>query len=820
MKTLLLIDSHALIHRSYHALPPLTAPDGKPVGALYGLASTLLKIFREVKPDYIAAAFDRPEPTFRKKEFDDYKAHRAPLEDELITQLQEARILFDAFGIPILDCAGYEADDVIGTAVKQLSSNKNLKTVILTGDLDTLQLVLNDTVIVETFGRGIRDTRQYNEKAVIARFGVSPKQIPDFKGLVGDVSDNIPGVKGVGPKTAAELLANNATLEKILENPPKHNAMKKVLPLQKTARLSKQLATIHQEVPITLSLERLLIRTPDHKKLSTYFVSLGFNSLVDRLTVTHEDSAQKKVEVPKVGKIENCLVFVNTGEINKKKMELTSDVLKVTFNWKEFYKYAIQKDITIKPPILDIQIAAWLLRPDNSQPTLKSIADRFLRQSNTHEKELGELYKSISAALRAELDTQGLRTVLETIEMPLVPILARMELWGIEVDGSALSELSNTLENELSSSTKSIYTLAGGEFNINSPKQVGDVLFSKLSLSVGGKRKTTAKGQLKTDRESLEALRNSHPIVPLLLEYRENFKIKSGFVDPLKTSMELDGRVRTTFIQTGTATGRLASEKPNVQNIPHESRWAPYVRNAFRSSAGWSLISIDYAQLELKLLAHLSNSKSLINAFRAGCDIHALTASKIYGVSLSAVTPEQRRSAKTMNFGLIYGMGARSLAAAGGMTVQDAKKFIEEYFRNFPEVKIWQESVRKNTARNGFVENINGRRRWFAHAGGGSLRGDIERQVINMPIQSFGADIMKLAMIGTFSIVQHHNTANERVRLLLSIHDELLFEVHDDILSEIAPLLAEKMEHVYNELSVPLTVEVRVGKRWGSLQKL
>ncbi|MBI5732703.1 hypothetical protein HY967_01955 [Candidatus Jorgensenbacteria bacterium] len=822
MKTFLLIDANALIHRSFHALPPLTTPDGRAAGALYGLSSTLLKTLKDQPPEYIAAAFDRPEPTFRDEIFDDYKAHRPPAAQELIDQIIAAHELFKRFGITTFEQPGFEADDIIGTLVQQFKTEKDLRVVILTGDLDTLQLVENDKVLVQTMKKGVSETVLYNEEAVKLRYNLSPLQLPDYKGLVGDPSDNIPGVLGIGPKSASKLLNEYQTLENVYAHLSVLSDVlhKKLAPQKEQALLSKKLAIIRRDVPIETNLETLKFDKIDPVSLVNYFNKLGFESLIKRFDKINTNETDNGT-VDSRSMIETSDIIVVTDEKDareKIKSITTDDGLKVAFDWKSIIKNMESPRLAIKPPIFDIQIAGWLLDPDQKDFSIKALSRRLLKKSV-----LDDLYPSKNAVvdlflfLDKKIKSYELDHVFKNIEMPLIPILAAMERSGIAVHTKTLSSLKNALDSELSSLTSQIYKEAGEEFNINSPQQVAHILFEVLGLKP---KKRAGSGHHRTDKEVLSTLVEKHPIISLMLNYREDFKIKTAFIEPLIKSIEEDGRIRTTFLQTGTATGRLASEKPNLQNIPQESKWSKEIRKAFEATPGYTLLSFDYSQLELRVLAHLSNDKNLIRAFCDNRDIHQHTASKVFNVSLDQVTPAMRRTSKTLNFGIVYGMGVRAFSRESGFNLDEAERFMDEYFMEFPTIKEWQDRIKADAQTFGYIKNENGRRRWFIKmAGNGLFSGEFERAAINMPIQSLGADILKLAMIKIAAMVKKNDWNENILRLLLTIHDELLFEVRDDMLKIIALTINKIAEEAY-PLNVPLVVEAKHGKNWGMMSKL
>ena len=807
---MLLIDAHALIHRSFHAIPPLTTPKGEPIGAIYGLARALMKTIREHKPDYIAAAFDRPEPTFRKEMFEDYKAHRPKAPDELVSQLIKSRELFQKLHIPCFELPGYEGDDIIGTLATQFA-NKGIHITILTGDMDTLQLVRGNDIVVRAPKKGISETIEYNEEAVRARYELSPQQMIDYKGLMGDPSDNIPGVPGVGPKTATLALQEFGSIENLYEKMRStHKLAKKLLRFKKDALFSKQLATIHTSVPITTTLEKLLYTPPDTNTLNEYFKELGFESMIDgaRRTPPPQKNTQHSLSLP-IGEIEMS-VFTNAHDAETRTDELRSAIQKTAFAWKPILKILEKKGIMPLDPLFDIHVAAWLLNPDEQEP------DEHLLTKNltgidtlTEPTKQKEALKQLATIFTHGIESAGLTTIFKDIEMPLIRVLASMENRGIAIDALALQELITTINKEVKELEEKIYKEAKGPFNINSPQQIGEVLFERLKLETKTKRKT-ATGKRKTNKDVLQELMGAHPVVPLILQYRETFKIVSGFLEPIREASMLDGRVHTTYLQTGTGTGRLSSEHPNLQNIPQGSKWAEPLRNTFIARSGASFLSLDYSQIELRLLAHVSKDEALLNAFTHGEDIHSLTASKVFNIPIHAVEGKQRRIGKTLNFGIIYGMGPRLFSKTTGVSMTEAQTFIAEYFKAFPGVRAWQESIKQSVQKNGYVENALGRKRWFPKE---SAPGEFERAAINMPLQGLGADIIKMAMIQCEQLLKNKKNAS----LLLSIHDELLFEIEDAEIHTLAPELKRIMEGVF-PLSIPLVVEMKIGKKWGTMK--
>ncbi|MEX0689996.1 MAG: DNA polymerase, partial [Candidatus Paceibacterota bacterium] len=767
---------------------------GKPTGALYGLSNTLVKIMEDEIPEYAVAAFDTPEETFRKEMFDEYKAHRPKAPDELIEQIIEAETLFEKFGIKVLKKPGFEADDVIGTLVEKLKSNKNLKITILTGDLDTLQLIDNGRITVLTPKRGVSNMFEYDEKAVIDRFNVPPELIPDYKGLVGDSSDNIPGIAGVGPKTADKIIEGKKTIEGIYKELEKKKELdkleKKLLENKETALLSKKLATIDRDVPIKIKLDTLKYDMSHSNELIDYLKDLGFNTLPSRLS--------GEIDEPKeLFNKQECLTFKKEDfeKISKQTIKnLSSEEVKVAFGWKEILKQ-VKSSVDIKDPLFDVKIAKWLIDPDKKDYEL----------TEREEKDLESTFHKLSKKLKEEF----LEKVFKEIDMPLIRVLADMEISGIKVNKEILEKISKEIEKEINSLTKQIHKKAGIEFNINSPKQVGELLFETLQIK--NQKSKTASGQYRTSEEALLEIKDQHPIVKLILEYRTLFKIKSTYINPL-IEVGKNGFIHTQFLQTSTATGRLSSEKPNLQNIPKGSRYANKIRSAFEAKRGYSLVSFDYSQLELRLFAHVSNDKELKNAFSNHQDIHKTTASKVFNTPLEKVTKEQRELAKTLNFGVVYGMGSRAFSRQSGLSIEKSKEFIKKYFEDFPAVKSWQEETLKKAKTNGVIRNPNGRLRRIK--GGGFM----DRAAINMPIQSLGADIIKIAMIKTDKYLKDNKLEN-KASIKLSIHDELLLEVSNDNLSNIIPKIKEIMENKSFNLSIPLTVDVRVGENWGNMKK-
>ncbi|MDO8574144.1 MAG: DNA polymerase [bacterium] len=846
MKTLLLIDANSLIHRTFHALPPLTAPDGRATQSLYGLSSILLRIFREDRPEYVAALFDRPEPTFRKEKYKEYKAQRPKAPDNLISQIIEAHTLFEKFGIRTFEKPGYEADDLIATLATKFSagggsssggkSQKDLKVVILTGDLDTLQIVEGEKLVVRTFRKGISDTFIYDEKAVMDRYGLKPKQLIDYKALVGDASDNIKGVPGVGEKTAIALLQKYGTLENVYKNLEEDPKIKKKLEgTEDQAEFSRSLVVLEKQAPIKVAeLEELKTRDLN-SELEQYFLSLGFESLVKRLETQGRGNEDIKPSIKRAAKSSlsqvsmfsgapsergenNDLILISEKDYNRgRDKDYTSSKLKIGFGLKNFLKEARKQGQDFLPPYFDLGVAFWLLDPDFKDYGPEATFKHFMNKEWGGRGE--DLERAYEFCLK-KLETQEQEDVFFKTEMPLVKVLAEMENFGIGVSFEKLKALESKIEKKLEDLTKEIHKLAGEEFNINSPKQLSGVLFEKLKLG-GVKIKKTAGGAVSTREEVLSELIGEHPVIGLILEYREGFKLLSTYIKPFQDLAKGDKRIHTDYVQTGAATGRLSSREPNMQNIPKEGVWAKDMRSVFEAPKGASLLSFDYSQIELRVLAVMTGDKNMMRAFHNGQDIHALTASKVLGVPLNKVSSDDRRLAKTLNFGLIYGMGVAAFSKSSGLSRKKAQEFIETYFREFSAIRAWHEEVKQEARRVGYVKTVTGRRRYLKGLDSGSPRfvAEAERIAINMPLQGLAADITKMAMIKIENKFVEDGLWGKQVKMLLTIHDELLFEVPDDMIKKIAVEIREIMEGVY-KLEVPLRVDISVGKNWGEMEEL
>ena len=790
-KRIVLLDTHAIIHRAYHALPELISPTGAPAGALYGLVSMLLKIITDLKPDYIAACYDLPKPTIRHEAYDGYKATRVKTDDALALQLQESRKVFEAFSIPAYEREGFEADDLLGTIAHELLENKNVDVIIASGDMDTLQLVEDERVRVYTLKKGINDTILYDEKAVVERFGFIPKLIPDWKGLRGDPSDNIKGVPGIGEKTATELITNFGTIEKIFEKLENGDAVfikkgikPRIIALLKEheedARFSKSLATIRLDAPIAFVLtEHMWSENVDYKKVLALLDELGFRSLRERVRVTL--GAREK--------------FAESSDLDSLRSE--------------------SPDSQISPARLaEAQVMLWLISSEFTNPSLDDIL------AFTKERTFGLAFE----VLQGQLAKLGrVRDVYEKIEKPLIPVVHEMEDRGVLIDTAVLNNLAKKYSSELEQIEKRIYKAAGHEFNASSPKQLGEVLFDELHL-IPERHKKTSGGQRSTRESELEKIRDSHPVVGDILEYRELKKLLSTYIENLPPLLDADNRLHAEFLQTGTTTGRMASQNPNLQNIPLRSERGQAIRHAFIASPEFQFVALDYSQIELRIAAILSGDENLCEIFRTGRDVHTEVARRVFGTTAEAVDKEMRRRAKVINFGILYGMGVNALRQQLGSTTAEAHQYLEEYFATFKKLSEYLECTKGFARKNGYTETLFGRRRQFPEMKSTLpyVQAQAERMAINAPIQGTSADIIKLGMVRVSEMLEKEKAQND-AHLLLSVHDELVYEIKTSKLVELSTRIKEIMESILpaeETHGVPLVAIMKYGANWGSMESL
>ncbi len=899
---LVLIDGHALVHRAYHALPPLTvSKSGEMVNAVYGFASMLLKAIGELKPSHYAIAFDKAAPTFRHKLFDRYKAQRPKTPEELVNQLGRVRELVEAFHIPVFELENYEADDVLGTLSRQ-AQDKGIETIIVSGDADTMQLVSPKVRVLYPKPRGsFSDTTLYDEAAVSQKYGVGPEQISDLKALMGDSSDNIPGVPGIGGVTAAKLIKEFGSFEEIYTHieevtPPKIQALLKEHEAQ--ARQSKELTTIVTQTDVTLNLDDCRVSHYDRSRVTELFRELEFYSLLPKLAaldgltsenqteakpsegayhIINTDSALDEVinrlsqarafsldlETTSLDAMsaqivgislstapdEACYIplgHVSLSQIEQLPQELVLNRLKPLFEDEKLAKFThngkydlvilAEHGVKVKNLVFDTMLAAYLL--NEKSLSLKNLAFTKLGIEMTSITDLiGSGAKQISFSqvevekaapyaaadaditlklkglLEGELKRQRLWQLFAEVEMPLLPVLVSLERNGVALDKELLRRMSQRLGEQLMQLETGIYNNVGHQFNINSPQQLSSVLFEELGLKPTKK----TKGGYSTGAAILEELRGAHPVIELIIEYRQQAKLKSTYTDTLlglvnpKTS-----RLHTSFNQTRTATGRLSSSDPNLQNIPVRGEMGKEIRQAFIAAPGSRLLAGDYSQIDLRALAHLSRDENLLGAFKQDEDIHTSTAVQIFGIDASKVTPDMRRTAKTINFGVIYGMSEYGLEQATELSREEAAQFITAYFEKYPGVKNYLEAT-KNQARDlGYVETILGRRRYIPEINSSNrqVKEAAERMAINMPVQGTSADIIKLAMIDLYHQMEKLNLES---KMLLQIHDELIFEVPEGEMEIMQKLVPEVMSRALT-LSVPLKVDIKIGRNWGEME--
>jgi len=900
---LLLFDGNALVHRAFHALPPLTQPKtGELVNAVYGFASTLLKVFADFKPTHWAVAFDRPTPTFRHEMFEEYKAQRPATPEELKSQIKKVHQLVEAFHIPVFEIDGFEADDVLGTLSKQ-ADEQGIETIIVTGDNDMLQAVLPR---VKTLAprRTFTDTILYDEEAVEQKYGIKPEQLADLKALAGDVSDNIPGLPGVGEKTAAKLLQQYGSLRGIYDHIDDITPGK----LQDTLReyraqafRNKELSTIVKDVPIKLDLKTCQVSHYDRNEVARLFQELEFIKLLPRLPqiqaesppsvraglvpaypstvkshIVNTEAALKQL----IGELETAhdlaIEVETTGEkaamadlvgiaispargkafyiplghqgLNQpQQLPLTlvtarlksilgnAGIGKIAYNGKHVIAVLAGCGVKLENLNFDPMLAAYLL--GEKSLGLKALAFNKLgveiatpaeltgtgkKQSSLSLLEVNQIAGyfcasvdivwSLKGSLETELRKQGLWQLFTEVEMALIPVLVTMESNGIVLDTDLLREMSLELGQELLKLEKEIYGSVGHQFNINSPQQLGKVLFEDLRLPQSRRTKTG----YSTEASVMEALRGVHPIIEFILKYRQLSKLKSTYVDALPALINhKTGRVHTNFNQTGTATGRLSSSDPNLQNIPIRSEVGNKIRKAIIAPPGTYLLSADYSQIDLRALAHLSQDPGLIAAFAEDEDIHATTASKLFGIPAGEVTSEMRRNAKTVNFGVVYGMSDYGLEQATNLSREEAAQFIALYFEKYPMVKEYLEATKERARKLGYVQTVLGRRRFLPEINSYNrmVREAAERMAINAPVQGSSADIIKIAMINLHREMERRNLKS---KMLLQIHDELLFEVPEEEVEEMKSLVAELMPRAF-ELCVPVKIDIKTGKNWGEM---
>jgi DNA polymerase-1 len=857
-----ILDGPGFLFRAYHALPFLSTSRGVPSHAVFGMSTMLWKVLREDSPDYFAVAWDPPGPTFREEKFAAYKETRSPTPSDLRSQIPYVKTLFEALHLPVLEVPGFEADDVLGTVVER-TRDLPVELVLVTSDKDMLQLVSPRVRVFSTTGRG-GDRVVFDEAAVKAKWGVEPAQIPDILALMGDSIDNIPGVPGVGEKTAVKLIGQFGGVERLYENlslvPGK---LRETLAAnRKQALLSRELATVSTRVPIEVDLEAFRRRDPDWDRLRALWTEMEFYTLLRQLpapaaaavasgvdTTTLADGAALADYVGRVPPGEPIAIesvvdggppaptisvvglyhpavgaatFACAGpgasgsaaECGRALATALAGRTLIGHDAKPLVEWWEAGEYPGRPAVEDTAVVAYLLNPARTNYKLEEVCAELLGEGpgvappGTRGKWVWDLWAKAPGAL-AEV---GLTSLYQDVERPLIEVLSAMERHGILVDHVRLAEFSRELEVHIDRTTREIYGLAGEEFNIGSPKQLAYILFEKLKLPPVKRTKTG----YSTDADVLEQLALGHELPARIIEHRTLTKLKSTYADALPTLVNpVTGRIHTSFNQLVAATGRLSSSAPNLQNIPVRTELGRRIRAAFVPEKGWRFLAADYSQIELRILAHVSGEESLLEAFRRGEDIHARTASEVFGVTLDAVTPEQRDIAKTTNFSVIYGVTAFGLSRGLDISTRQAQEFLDRFFARHPKVRAYLSRTVAEGRERGFVATLLGRRRYLPElrSGNPNLRGFGERMATNAPIQGTAADLVKIAMVRMAGELESHRL---RTRMLLQVHDELLFEVPADEVERLRALATQVMESAIT-LEVPLKVDVKVGDDWAAV---
>ena len=875
---LMVIDGNSLINRAFYGIRMLTTKDGQPTNAVYGFVNILLKLLDEEKPDALCVTFDRKAPTFRHLAYEGYKAQRKGMPDELAAQLPVLKDVLAAMNIPRYELDGWEADDLIGT-ISARDTDAGWETVIVTGDKDSLQLVTDSTRVKLVSTRmGQTTTKEMTPETFQETYGFAPIHIVDLKALMGDTSDNIPGVKGIGEKTAMDLIQRYQSVEAIYADvegvEAKPAVKKKLAEGEEQARMSYDLATIRCDAPIDFSPEDARRREPDGPALYELFLTLEFNKLIDKMGLSGGPAAGR-ADKPAAGAVrqERVTDRVRMAELVEQwrrepwvavlalpsldvvavawdggaraalcaadRLEgynellralFSGEIQKVSHNVKDLMHLLLDEGLSTDGFCFDTALAAYLLSPTDGSYELEKLGITYFNQEFPKAKEYlapdafgpladpagpaeamcahAALAAALYRALAPKLEELDMHELYYGLELPLCPVLAEMERAGMLVDRRALADFGILLDGRIQADEALIYELAGEEFNINSTQQFGRILFDKLGLPPVKKTKTG----YSTNADVLEKLRDKHPIVEAVLDYRQLAKLKSTYVDGLTKVIAADGRIHTSFQNTVTATGRLSSTEPNLQNIPVRTELGAELRKMFVAPAGRVLVDADYSQIELRLLAHIAGDEHMIAAFRTGEDIHTVTASQVFGVPPEQVTHEMRRRAKAVNFGIVYGISDFSLSQDIGVTRAEAKAYMEKYFEKYSGVHAYMTQVVERAKADGYVSTLMGRRRWLPElkSSNFNLRSFGERVALNMPIQGTAADLIKKAMLRVDGRLRREGL---EARLVLQVHDELIVECPEGEAEQVQRLLAEEMEHVA-ELAVPLTAEAHAGKSW------
>lgn len=829
---LLVIDGNSIVNRAFYGIRALSNKKGVFTNAITGFMNILLKLENNFKPDCVAVAFDLKAPTFRHKLYSEYKGTRKGMPDELAMQMPYVKEILKAMGIAIVEKEGWEADDILGT-LSHAAELSGSSAIIATGDRDSFQLV-TDRVWVNLAGN--KEDVLYTPKEIMEKYGVQPKQMIEIKALMGDSSDNIPGVKGIGEKTAINLIQQYSTVcniyDKLDELTISDSVRRKLAEGKDSCFMSRELGTISLEAPVDTELTSYIPKERDEVRLAEILTELEMFTILKKLNLA-QDSLKKAAEAVSQKAVKEAAeshtseneivpdrnaadIITEDGiiraylsgeevQISDVKQFLASDTQKRSFDLKELYRLSAEIGAEPKNVIFDITLAAYLLNVNSNDYSL----DRLCAEYGVNEKGIAETLYNLVSKLMNKISSEKLNIVLTDIEMPLAEVLTAMEKEGVKIDLAGIDKFGEELSEKISYTENSIYEQAGEKFNIASPKQLGVILFEKLNLPYGKKTKA---GGYSTNADVLDALWNIHPIIPLISDYRAFTKLQSTYVNGLKDAVSPDGRIHTTFKQTETRTGRISSAEPNIQNIPVRTELGKNMRKFFVAKEGCVLVDADYSQIELRVLAHLANDSIMRQAFLSGEDIHTITASQVFNQPVEWVTPELRSRAKAVNFGIVYGIGAFSLSKDINVSVGEAKQYIESYLSKYSGVDSFMKNTVKNAEKNLYVETMFGRRRYIPdiNASNKNVQAAAKRIAMNTPIQGTAADIIKLAMIKVYQRLKKEKLP---ARLILQVHDELIVEAEEGAAENVSELLKEEMENCV-KLSVPLTVDVKTGKTW------
>ncbi len=865
-KTFLILDGNALLHRAWHAIPPLTTQDGRVVNAVYGFAMVIEKMRSELKPDFMAVAWDLPGGTFRHEEYAEYKAQREKKSQELYDQIPMIQELLKPYGIPSLSAPGFEGDDILGT-ISAMNEVEGIRTLIVTGDLDALQLVTPMTHVL-FFVKGLSQTKLYDEAAVKERYGLVPSQLIDYKTLVGDTSDNLPGIRGIGEKGAVALINEYKTVDGIFaalhRNELPEKFVKKFEDQETHAAQMKRMVTVVRDVPLPgFSREASVLHEPNLETLLPMLRDFEFRTILrkyegkeEKREVVKTSSSQTRrtaslpagslnnLELDRIGIVvqtkekdlfggsiasiaitdgRNIVVMKDpsTNDLRKVVTSIVSAKLLVMHDVKMILHIlddlGIDLSGVLRQRCFDTRVAAYLLASGDREFAYADVVRSSLGVSFADDASAQEMIGALlplATVLDRRLSDEGMKKLADDVEMPLISVLFTMEKNGFAVDSDHLGTLSKKFDDRLQELTKSIYADAGREFNINSPSQLADVLFVDLAVPTKGIKKT--KSGFSTAAPELEKIAEVHPIVNRISEYRELAKLKGTYADALPRLVQADGRIHARFNQCVAATGRLSGSDPNLQNIPIRSDLGREIRKAFVAAPDCVLLSADYSQIELRLAASIAKDRSFIEAFKDGADIHKRTAAEMWGIDEKDVTKEQRYAAKAINFGILYGIGARALAKSANVRFEEAKEFIDRYFVVHPGIRSYLDATKLQVHADGFVTSLFGRRRYLPDVNSGmpQLVASAERMAINMPIQATQADIIKMAMN---AVAEYLQSSKLDARMIAQVHDELVFEVKKSDAEELGKHVRSIMGSIA-EFDVPLVVDVDTADSWGDME--